>query len=267
MAKSKVNSEAYKPKIVEEKLIDLLNEKAFFYESPEFIENDPIQIPHRFSNKKDIEIAAFFAATIAWGQRKSIISSANRLMEIMDDAPADFIGNFEEIDLKKFQNFVHRTFNSDDAISFVCALRKLYETFDSLEDAFLNGSNMAERLSNFKMQFFQSEHLPRSRKHVSDPLKGSAAKRLNMFLRWMVRSNAKGVDFGIWQKIKTKDLMIPLDVHTATVARRYGLLLRKQDDWKALEELMSTLRNLCPEDPVKYDFALFGIGAFEKIKV
>ena len=246
-------------------LSDFLNEKAEYYETLDFIDSDPIQIPHLFSKKEDIEIAGFLAATIAWGQRPTIIRNATFLMENMDMAPHDFIVNFTESDLDSFSSFKHRTFNYEDLKTFFYALQNIYTNYEGLENVFsYYPENMSSNISHFKSLFFEVAHLPRSQKHVSDPLKGSAAKRLNMYLRWMVRPAHKGVDFGIWtQKLQPKHLYLPLDVHTGNVSRKLGILTRKQSDWKALEEVMTTLRMLGPNDPVKYDFALFGLGVFE----
>lgn len=245
-------------------LSDFLNEKAAYYETLDFIASDPIQIPHQFSKKEDIEISGFLAATIAWGQRPTIIRNASFLMENMDMSPYDFITQFEESDLFRFENFKHRTFNFEDLKLFLFALKNLYLNHDGLEGAFSQApENMALNISKFKATFFEIPHLPRTQKHVSDPLKGSAAKRLNMYLRWMVRSDVKGVDFGIWNKIKPAHLYLPLDIHTGNVSKKLGILSRKQSDWKALEEIMLTLKKLDPIDPIKYDFALFGLGVFE----
>lgn len=249
--------------------IALLDAKVLQYNHPDFIGTDPIQIPRRFSKKEDIEIAGFLSSVIAWGQRTTIINNANRLMEKMDNSPHDFILNFRESDLKPFTQFVHRTFNGDDALAFLHSLRRIYLEKDGLEftlaDAFSTEfENPGSGWNRFKIEFFKSPHLKRTEKHLPDPLKGSAAKRMNMYLRWMVRSDANGVDFGIWKSIKPAQLYLPLDVHTSRVARKLGLLTRKQDDWKAVVELTENLRKLDPEDPVKYDFALFGLGAFEK---
>lgn len=245
-------------------LKELLDEKAFLYEKPDFVKDDPIQIPHLFQRKEDIEIAGFLAATIAWGQRKSILNNAKRIVEGMDMAPFDFVVNHRVEDLKVFKGFVHRTFNEDDLLGFIHALKQLYTQHGGLEKAMAQHPNaIGKSLHAFKNLFFSGEHLPRSRKHVSDPHKGSSAKRLNMFLRWMTRSNAKGVDFGIWTQHAASALHLPLDVHTGRVARRLGLLNRKQDDWKAVEELTQKLSTFNPQDPVKYDFALFGMGVYE----
>lgn len=245
-------------------LTDFLNQKAEYYETLNFIESDPIQIPHLFSKKEDIEIAGFLAATIAWGQRPTIIRNARFLMDRMDMSPFDFILNFTSDDLDSFSKFKHRTFNFEDLKFFFASLQNIYTNHNGLETAFSSFPlEMNKNISNFKKIFFEPPHLHRTQKHVSDPLKGSAAKRLNMFLRWMVRSPEKGVDFGIWNKIKPSDLYLPLDVHTANVSRNLGLLQRKQNDWKALNELRSKLTKMDPQDPVKYDFALFGLGVFE----
>ena len=235
------------------------------YEVPDFIEHDPIQIPHLFSKKEDIEIAGFLTSIIAWGLRETIIKNATQLMHWMDDAPHDFIVNHEPVDLKKFQSFVHRTFNSDDLLYFIYRLGILYKQEGGLEKVFsqhLNNTkgDMKYTISAFKVSFFDKDHLNRSQKHLPNPLSGSAAKRFNMFLRWMVRSDNKKVDFGVWKSIKPHQLYLPLDVHTGNVARKLGLLNRKQNDWKALEEVMVQLRKLDSSDPVKYDFALFGMG-------
>lgn len=250
-------------------LIELLNQKAEQYNKPDFIPTDPIQIPHRFTKKEDIEIAGFLASVIAWGQRKTIINNANRLMEWMDNDPHRFILNFKETDLKPFSTFVHRTFNGDDALAFLNALQRIYRTEGGLEGAITKSFAGDRRTpgsgwNEFKTSFFSGPHLPRSKKHLPDPLKGSAAKRMNMFLRWMIRKDEAGVDFGIWDTMKPHQLYLPLDVHTSRVARKLNLLQRKQDDWKSVVELTDKLRKIDPLDPVKYDFALFGLGAFEK---
>ena len=242
-------------------LKDFLDAKANQYEAPSFIESDPIQIPHKFSKKEDIEIAGFFAAQIAWGNRKMIIKNANRLIEIMDFSPHDYIINHQEQDL----DFVHRTFNSIDLSYYFKALQLIYTNHGGLENQFSIGLDLNENIHKFKALFFSFDAPERSKKHIGDPLKGSAAKRLHMFLRWMVRSNKKGVDFGIWQPaINPSLLFCPLDVHSGRVARKLGLLNRKQDDFKALIELQNNLIKLDAEDPVKYDYALFGLSVFEK---
>lgn len=243
-----------------------LDEKATYYNQPRFIESDPIQIPHLFETKEDIEIAGFLVATIAWGNRKSIINNGRKLMELMGNAPYDFVLNYSETDLAPLSRFVHRTFNGDDLIYFVRALRHIYRKHKSLEALFSVSSesnSLQPAIHHFKKEFFSLPHLARTEKHVSDPLKNSAAKRINMYLRWMVRPNDTGVDFGIWKSISPAQLSCPLDVHSGNVARKLGLLSRKQNDGKALLELDTCLRKMDPSDPVKYDFALFGLGVFE----
>ncbi len=254
-------------KLKKEDLFLRLEDAYKRHSKPDFIPHDPIQIPHRFSKKEDIEIAGFLAATIAWGQRVTIINNAHRMMEMMDNAPHDFIVNHKASDRKRFEGFVHRTFNEIDAMFFTEALQHLYLNVQGLEGAFIAkpGVDAKERISHFHQQFFSIEHLPRTTKHVSNPAKGSSAKRLNMYLRWMVRPNKEGIDFGIWQHMKPAELMMPLDVHTSTIGRKLGLISSKQDDWKAVEELTTALRQFDPEDPVKYDFALFGMGANKEL--
>lgn len=244
-----------------------LEEKAQQYESFDFIEVDPIQIPHQFSLKEDIEISGFLAATIAWGNRKSIINNAQKMMQLMDQAPFDFIMNHKEKDLARFEGFVHRTFNADDLRYFIKALRHVYREHQGLEQLFSQQAtpkSLQEAIHHFKQVFFSLPHQQRTQKHVSDPLKGSAAKRLNMYLRWMVRSNKNGVDFGLWPSLHPRQLSCPLDVHSGNVARKLKLLKRKQNDGKALLELDTALRKMDSEDPVKFDYALFGLGVFEK---
>ncbi len=243
----------------------LLDEKYEAYNQASFIQNDPICIPHRFKTKEDIEISAFLTASIAWGNRKSIINNADRMMDSLDNTPYDFIVNHKETDLKSIQGFVHRTFNNGDFLTFIQCLQNLYLNHDGLEGAFSASSDMFTNLSHFPNIFFELEVPSRTRKHVSRVDNGSAAKRINMFLRWMVRNDSKGVDFGIWTKVKPSSLYMPLDVHSGNVARHLGLLNRKQNDWKAVVELTETLRDFDPEDPVKYDYALFGMGVFEKL--
>tara|TARA_R110000868_G_scaffold147041_3_gene368197 strand:+ start:827 stop:1591 length:765 start_codon:yes stop_codon:yes gene_type:complete len=247
-------------------LKDFLDTKVEQYNNPKFIESDPIQIPHQFNRKEDIEISGFLTATIAWGNRKSIINNANKLMDLLDNAPYDFVLNHQETDLEKLLPFVHRTFNGDDCIQFIKSLQHIYNNHNGLEGVFAEYAekhSMQKSISKFKSTFFEIEHLQRTQKHVSDPLRNSAAKRINMFLRWMVRNDNTGVDFGIWKSINPSQLSCPLDVHSGNVARKLGLLKRKQNDAKALNELDTSLRKLDPNDPVKYDFALFGLGVFE----
>lgn len=244
-----------------------LEEKVQQYESFDFIEVDPILIPHQFSQKEDIEISGFLAATIAWGNRKSIINNAQKMMALMDQAPYDFIINHKEDDLERFEGFVHRTFNADDLRYFVKALRYIYQEHQGLEQLFsrhATAQSLQGAIHQFKQVFFSLPHQQRTQKHLSDPLKGSAAKRLNMYLRWMVRSNKNGVDFGLWKSLHPRQLSCPLDVHSGNVARKLKLLKRKQNDGKALAELDTALRKMDAEDPVKFDYALFGLGVFEK---
>lgn len=248
-------------------LKDFLNSKVIQYNRPVFLESDPIQIPHQFQKKEDIEISAFLTATIAWGNRKSIINNAKRLMEIMDGSPHDFVMTHTDTDLEKLSGFVHRTFNELDAHYFIKSLQHIYINHGGLENIFTkhqDKDSLQPTISKFKELFFELPHQRRTTKHVSDPLKGSAAKRINMFLRWMVRDAKSNVDFGLWKGIPTAKLSCPLDVHSGNVARKLGLLKRKQNDGKALAELDNELRKLDPIDPVKYDFALFGLGVFEK---
>ncbi len=248
-------------------LKNFLDAKVLQYEHPKFVKSDPLQIPHRYSKKEDIEVSAFLTATIAWGNRKSIINNATRLMQLMDDAPYDFIVNHQETDLEKLSGFVHRTFNAQDASYFIKSLRNIYKNHGGLEAVFAKNrakDTLQPSISSFKKIFFELPHPARTQKHVSDPLKGSAAKRINMFLRWMVRPKVKEVDFGLWKSIGTSQLSCPLDVHSGNVARKLKLLHRKQNDAKALAELDKSLRKLDPIDPVKYDFALFGLGVFER---
>ena len=248
-------------------LKEFLDDKAQLYNSPKFIESDPLQIPHRFTKKEDIEIAGFLVATISWGNRKSIITNGNRMMEMMGNAPYDFVINFTEDDSEKLYGFVHRTFNETDLTYFIKALKNIYLNHGGLESIFSEfsqGESLQTAIHHFKKLFFSLDHPERTKKHLSDPLKNSAAKRINMFLRWMVRDAATGVDFGIWKSISPSKLSCPLDVHTGNVARKLGLIKRKQNDAKALAELDAALRKLDPIDPIKYDFALFGLGVFEK---
>lgn len=238
----------------------ILDEAFTRFASVEFIPNDPILIPHRFSRKEDIEIAGFLAATIAWGQRITIINNATQLIELMDNSPHDFIVNHEPKDRLRFRSFVHRTFNGVDAMFFMERLQDAYKEQKGLEALFGMGSSTMSRLTSFHEWFFAHSPDVRTKKHVSNPDSGSAAKRLNMFLRWMVRSNSEGVDFGIWKSLSPAELMIPLDVHTGRVARKLALVKRKQNDWKTVQELTDQLKKLDPDDPIKYDLALFGLG-------
>jgi len=248
-------------------LKSFLDEKVDLYNNPKFIESDPIQIPHAFSLKEDIEIAGFLSATIAWGNRKMIINNAKKMMDFMGNSPYDFVLNHQNYQLEKLEVFVHRTFNGGDMITFVKGLQNIYTNHNGLEAVFsknIEKDSIQKSISEFKKVFFEINHQNRTQKHISDPLNNSAAKRINMFLRWMVRNDKKGVDFGIWKTIPTSALSCPLDVHSGNVARKLELLSRKQNDAKALLELDTNLRKLDSNDPVKYDFALFGLGVFEK---
>ncbi len=253
--------------MTQKELKEFLDAKVIQYNNPKFIESDPIQIPHQFSLKEDIEIAAFLTATIAWGNRKMIINNAQKMMSLMGNSPYDFIINHKEHHLDNFDGFVHRTFNAIDIKYFIQSLKHIYLKYSGLENLFSSKFEkdlLQHRIHQFKNTFFEIRHPSRTKKHISDPLNGSAAKRINMFLRWMVRQDATGVDFGIWNTITPSELSCPLDVHSGKVARKLGLLKRKQNDAKALEELDTNLRKLDSVDPVKYDFALFGLGVFEK---
>ena len=245
----------------------LLDDRVNRYNRIDFIESDPIQIPHRFTRKEDIEIAGFLAATIAWGQRISIIRNGKRLIEMMDNSPYEFITEADENELLSVSEFVHRTFNGNDCLFFLKSLKNIYQNHGGLETVFSKGYELENTtfssLKHFREIFLSVPHDTHVTKHISDVSANSSAKRLNMFLRWMVRSDENEVDFGIWKNIPACALMLPLDVHTGDVARAYGLLNRKQNDWKAVEEITAVLREFDPVDPIKYDFALFGIGAFE----
>ncbi len=246
-----------------------LDEAVARYNTPAFITADPISIPHRFAKQQDREIMAFWTATLAWGQRKTIMQSANRLAELMDDAPHDFMLHHVEKDRARFESFKHRTFQATDTLWFLEFFHNFYQKNTSLETAFARhlrpeDLTVENALRGFHNDFFDHPYAPeRTRKHVATPARGSTCKRLNMFLRWMVRKDNAGVDFGIWEKISPAQLLIPLDVHVERVARRHGLLQRKQTDWHAVLELTENLRAFDPNDPVKYDFALFGTGVLE----
>lgn len=245
-----------------QRLKDFLDKKVTEYNVSGFISQDPIVIPHSYTDQRDIEIMGFMAATLAWGQRVTIINNCRDLHKRFQGEPFAFIVNHSEVDLKRLLGFKHRTFNEVDLLYFVSFLKHHFEASPSLEDAFsLRGTDVKKNLTAFEEYFFSLAHAPgRTRKHVATPARKSACKRLNMFLRWMVRSNKTGVDFGLWQQLRTEDLMCPLDVHVERVARKLGLLERKQRDWQAVEELTGNLRRLDAQDPVKYDFALFGLG-------
>ena len=244
-----------------------LDEKVDEFNNPDFIDSDPISIPHRFTAKEDIEISGFLAATIAWGNRKSIIKNANRMVELMGSSPYDFVMKHNDKQLDSLKGFVHRTFNGTDFVGFIKGLNHLYTFHNGLEGVFTKyqePGTLQPAIAKLKELFFEAEHLPRTQKHISNPLKGSSAKRINMYLRWLVRRDNTGVDFGLWNSIPSSALSCPLDVHSGNVARKLGLLKRKQNDAKAVVELDDSLRKMDPLDPVKYDFALFGLGVFEK---
>lgn len=250
---------------------ELLDEKYFQFNNKSFIETDPISIPHQFSKKEDIEIAGFLVSTIAWGQRRSIINNGHKLMSLLNQEPHDFILNFTQKDLIRFNEFVHRTFNFTDCVFFLQSLQHIYRHHGGLEYAFShnfskNESTVKQAIINFREMFLETAHKTRSEKHLSNPGNKSSAKRLCMYLRWMVRKDKLGVDFGIWKSISPAQLCLPLDVHTGNVSRKLGLLQRKQNDWQTVEEITSVLKQFDPKDPIKYDFALFGLGAFEGFK-
>jgi uncharacterized protein (TIGR02757 family) len=249
-----------------DELRSFLDEKVVQYNNQDLIDSDPVQIPHFFTQKEDIEIAGFLAATIAWGNRKMIINNAKKMVHLMGNSPYDFVMNHKDHHLESLEGFVHRTFNSIDFATFIKALRHTYQNYGGLEAVFSKHQQpegMQKAIHEFKKVFFEIEHQNRTQKHVSDPLAGSAAKRINMYLRWMVRNDNAGVDLGIWKTISPATLSCPLDVHSGNVARKLGILTRKQNDAKALHELDTQLRLMDANDPVKYDFALFGLGVFE----
>lgn len=252
--------------MTKDELKAFLDEKVVKYNHPDFIESDPIQVPHQFSDPEDIAIAGFLTATIAWGQRKTIINNAKNWMKLMGESPFDFVMNANDSQLQRFSGFKHRTLNEEDAVRLMKALKQLYIKYGSFEKSFSTGirrgdKTMYNAIVNFRTELL-GDQKTRTHKHVSNPASGSAAKRINMFLRWMCRKDQSGVDLGIWN-ISPSLLSCPLDVHSGNVARKLGLLERKQNDWKALQELDNSLRKMAPLDPVKYDFALFGLGVFE----
>jgi uncharacterized protein (TIGR02757 family) len=264
---------ANKKKLNKNDLRVLLDERVLLYNQPSFIPSDPISIPHLFTRRQDIEIAGLFAAVLAWGNRTTIIGKSKELLQRMDMAPYDFCLNHRAADLKRLLEFKHRTFNDTDLLYFIAFLHHHYHQHISLETAFIAPedaypeiSHPAEkRLTHFHRYFFSLEDAPeRTRKHIATPERGSACKRLNMFLRWMVRKDKAGVDFGIWQQIPASELICPLDLHVARVARKLGILKRKNNDWIAALELTDALKKLNPVDPVQYDFALFSLGVIEK---
>lgn len=248
-------------------LKEFLDEKADLYNTSRFIETDPIQVPHQFEDPRDIEIAAFLTATIAWGQKSTIIANARHLLSLMQGSPFEFIMENGDMELDRFLPFVHRTFNGIDCIYFIRALRHLYKSSGGLKEVFEKNYTLKGDLFHsiiaFRESFFEGSDPGRTAKHVADLNKGASGKRMNMFLRWMVRRDEQGVDFGFWREIPMHALYLPLDVHTGNVARKLGLLKRSQNDWKAVIELTERMREFDPEDPVRYDFALFGLGSFE----
>jgi len=247
-------------------LKDFLDSKYEQYNTPAFIETDPVSIPHMFTSREDIEISAFLTATISWGLRKSILRNAENLMKMMDLAPHQFIRSFTDPDLKPFRKFVHRTFNGDDCVFFLRSLQNIYLNHGGLQSCFVSGPvpGVKSRISAFRRIFLVLPHPPRLEKHIADPVRGASCKRINMFLRWMVRDDGRGVDFGLWKPVSPAELICPLDIHSGIVARKLGLLERKANDWRSAVELTDALRKFDPADPVKYDYALFGLGVFEK---
>ena len=245
-----------------------LDQKVIEFNHSAFIETDPIQAPALFTTKENIEIAGFLAATLAWGQRPTIIRNALKLVGLMNNNPIEYLLHTPEDEWDVFLNFKHRTFNGSDCVYFLKALKNIYLNHGGLEQVFTLGfqadKSIFSSLVHFRKVFFELDHQRRTEKHVSDVEKGASAKRLNMYLRWMVRSDQAGVDFGLWKQIPASALMLPLDVHTGNVTRKLGLLTRTQNDWKAVVEITAKLREFDPKDPIKYDFALFGLGVFEK---
>jgi len=254
--------------IKDKELKDFLDLKILQYNHVDFIEEDPVYVPHQFTKKEDIEIAGFLAATIAWGKRSMILKNALWLVKLMDYAPHDFIISFGKADLRRFEKYVHRTFNAIDVVYFLKALQNIYLNKGGLEKLFFDPNaakptDMAYSIHNFRAEFLSMNPEKRTLKHIADPLSGSAAKRINMFLRWMVRKDETGVDFGLWTKIQPESLILPLDIHSGRVARKLGLINRKANDWKSACELTERLKIFRPHDPAVYDFALFGLGIYE----
>lgn len=260
--------DSWKKKFSFEEMRDFLEMKYEQFNNPSFISCDPVSVPHQFSGKQDIEISGFLTATIAWGRRDLIINSAKTLMEYMGQNPHDFILNADERYLDRISGFYYRTFNGTDCRTFIYGLKHIYSMYDSMEDLIAEyleqGHKWKEAVGKLRENFFSVPHKKRTLKHFADIAGGAAGKRLNMFFRWMVRDDNRGVDFGIWKSIDTSVLYIPLDFHTGNTSRKLGLLSRKQNDWKAVEELTSVLRQFDSRDPVKYDFSLFGLGVIEK---
>ena len=247
-----------------EEMRELLERLHDRYNNEDFIEADPISVPHSFVNPVDREVAGFLAATIAWGNRRAIVKSAHRMMRYMDNAPEDFVRNATEGDMEYLRTYVHRTFNGVDFQDFVRGLRHILTGWGSVgnyfETRYEQHGDLRPVLSDFRRDFFSVEHDSHSEKHLSSIDKGAACKRLCMYLRWFVRRDDRGVDFGLWQRIPMSALYMPLDIHTGRMGRNLGLLSRKQSDWKAVEELTASLRELSAEDPVRYDYSLFGLG-------
>ncbi len=254
--------------ITSSELKDFLEEKYLRFNNPSFIEHDTISIPHMFSSNADREIAGFLTAAIAWGRRDLILRSSRRLIDAMGNAPHDFILSAGENELERFAGFVHRTFNATDCITFMRGLQYIYLNYKSIEDVIVEGRNedgtLRDGLSHLRSVFFSVSHERRTEKHFADVMSGAAGKRLFMYLRWMVRNDGRGVDFGIWKRISPSELYIPLDLHSGNTSRKLGLLTRKQNDFRAVEELTTELCRFDPYDPVKYDFALFGLGVNEE---
>lgn len=253
-----------------QRLKKLLDEKVRLYNQPSFINGDPISVPHQFTKKQDIEIAGLFAAVLAWGNRTTIINNCNKLMGWMDDAPHDFILNHKDTDLKGFLSFVHRTFNATDLLYFIAFLKYHYQQSNTLEDAFVpqaeyENVSVEQALIHFHNYFFSIEHPDRTRKHIATPARKSACKRINMYLRWMVRKDNHGVDFGIWDKISSSQLVCPLDVHVVRVAHRLELIENTNSNWNNAILLTEKLKELNPDDPAIYDYALFGLGVAERL--
>lgn len=245
----------------------ILDEALDLYHHPSFIAEDPISVPHQYSIRQDIEISGLFSALFAWGKRSTSIRKANELMTLMDNAPYDFIMNSRELDMKRFESFVHRTFQSVDVLFLVNSLKEIYREYNTIEPLFSIGfqtGGIVNAIHHFRQSMLAYPHLPRSGKHLPDPFRGSSAKRVNMFLRWMVRKDKADIDFGLWNSIPQSKLKLPLDVHTGRIARMLGLLTRKSNDWLAVEEVSSSLYQLDPEDPIKYDLALFNLGLHKK---
>jgi len=251
-----------------ENIQSFLDQKVLSFNHSSFIETDPIQVPKLFTSKENVEIAGFLAATLAWGQRPTIIRNSLKLISLMNNNPIEFLLSTPEEEWEVFQSFKHRTFNGIDCLYFLKSLKNIYLNHGGLEQVFTQGfrneNTIISALIHFRKVFFELDHEHRTEKHISNVEKGAAAKRLNMFLRWMIRSDKAGVDFGLWNQIPASALMLPLDVHTGNVARKLGLLTRTQNDWRAVEEITAKLREYDTTDPIKYDFALFGLGIFEK---